>query len=104
VWSGEGQAFIDANANGHWDASEIPLLGVKFLVDDPLNNFTNVAGEAESDQHGKAGFGVPLPGCPKTQFEVYTRAPEGYELTTPARLRPHALLDETFTFGFMRKR
>jgi hypothetical protein len=85
------------------DASEPPLPGVKFLVDDPLNNFTNVAGNAVSDPQGRTTLVVGLPGCPKTQFEVYTRPPGGYQLATPERLRASASGDEKFTFGFVKK-
>jgi hypothetical protein len=104
IWSGKGSAFVDENSNQQRDIGEAPLAGVRFHVDDPYNNLFDVAGEAISDEHGAATFGVGLPGCPKTEFEVYTEPLDGYELTTPARLRPLGSNGETFSFGFKRNR
>lgn len=100
LWSRKLQTFTDGNRNKVWDRGEPPLAGVAFYVDDIHNHYTDVGGDAISDNEGKAAVGVGLPGCPKVDFEVYAQPPEGYIFTTPQRV--HVILgeDEPLLFGF----
>jgi hypothetical protein len=100
IWSRKLQAFTDGNRNKVWDRGELPLAGVAFYVDDIHNHYTDVGGEAISDNQGKAAVGVGLPGCPQVDFEVYAQPPKGYIFTTPERV--HVILgeDDPLLFGF----
>ena len=100
LWVRKVQAFTDGNRNKVWDRGELPLAGAAFYVDDIYNHYTDVGGEAISDNQGKAVVAVRLPGCPRVDFEVYAQPPEGYVPTTPERV--HAILgeDEPLLFGF----
>lgn len=100
-WNGEARAYIDHNHNQVWDSAEPPLPKVKFFVDDTLNEYRKVNGEDVSNVQGTADLGVFLPGCPRVAFEVYAEPPDGYILTTPARLPVHyGAAAEVFEFGF----
>lgn len=96
-------AWIDENENGNWDNGEQPLSGVEFKVDDALNDLTDVAGPAVSDNDGRALLAVWLPGCPDVHFEVYALPKEGYRFTTPQRvLQPEGdLAEPLMKFGFV---
>lgn len=101
-WFADVQAFVDKNRNKRWDKGEPPLAGVKFHVDDILNHFTDVAGEASSDAQGSATLEVGLPGCPDVDFEVYADSPAGYTLTTKERVNPRDIVEDVpVLFGFV---
>lgn len=102
LWVRGAEAFVDVNGNKRWDRGEPPLSRVRFHVDDTLNHFTDVAGEAVSDAHGMTQLYVGLPGCPAVEFEVYAEVPAGYILTTPARISHVAaeIHEEPVAFGF----
>jgi hypothetical protein len=72
--------WVDTNGNGLWDEGEQPVEGVRFQVNDVLNNYENVGNGAISDWEGKADAFVWLPGCPSAKFEVLAFPPEGYYL------------------------
>lgn len=98
MWQQQASAWLDVNENGVQDADEQPLSGVRFFIDDVYNGFSDVGNEAFSDADGKAALEVWLPGCPRTDFEVYAQPTAAYRLTTPERLPDEA---ETFAFGFV---
>jgi len=106
LWNATGSAWNDDNQNGVQDDNEKPLAGVKFWVDDTLNNFQKVNNEhsdtVATDADGKVEISVWLPGCPKVRFEVYTEAPQNCRLTTPERI-PAQLSghDAVYSFGFV---
>ncbi|MDX1614205.1 MAG: hypothetical protein R3300_07830 [Candidatus Promineifilaceae bacterium] len=97
-------AWIDANENGNWDRGEQRLSGVEFIMDDVLNDLTDVGGRAVSDNNGRTLLTVWLPGCPDVHFEVYALPTEGYRFTTPQGvLQPEASLAEpSMKSGFIR--
>ena len=79
------------------------LSGVEFAMDDALSRYvTNVGERAISAEVWQAAISVRLAGCPNLNLIVYVQIPEGYTLTTPARLdadrKQH---DEFFYFGFV---
>lgn len=99
IWTGQGQAWVDKNENGVWDAGELALANVRFRVDDVQNGHTDVGDEAITGNTGETTVTVWLPGCPRTAFEVYAEPPPDYSLTTAPRLSPQN--DTPFAFGFV---
>lgn len=97
-WSGTAFAWIDTNEDGVWDATEVPLPGVQFQINDTLNAFTDVGSDAVSDWKGYAYPTVFLPGCPDAEFEIIARSPPNYRTTTPAQMV--APSNGTFRFGY----
>lgn len=95
IWEGKGQAWIDTDENGQWDDGESPIPGVHFFV---IATDGTCDSEAVSDWKGEASLYVWLPGCPRLDFEVHVENPEGYRLTTPARLAENR--DGIYPFGF----
>jgi len=101
-WWGEAHAFIDKNQDGLKDASEPPLSGVSFYIDDVHNKYTKVGSESTSDTKGISEITVWLPGCPTVEFEIYAEPPIEYDFSTPKRIAasiPHS--DKPFDFGFV---
>lgn len=97
-WASEAYIWLDSNENGLWDNDEQPLSNVLIYIDDPLNDLEKVS-ENTSGPDGRADLTVWLPGCPKTQFEVYAMPPQGYIATTDAIIQPQDE-DTSIYFGF----
>lgn len=98
AWSGTASAWNDINRDGIRDANEAPLEGIRIVVDDTYNQLRRVA-SVVAQENGEAELQVGLPGCPKTEFIVYSEAPSGYELTSAPEL-PVKGTDEYFQFGY----
>jgi len=82
AWSAPLLTWNDTNENGVWDDGEQPIEGVRFEVNDVLNNYENVGAQAVSDWEGKAQASVWLAGCPSAKFEVLAFSPEGYSFVS----------------------
>ncbi len=90
----------DDNRNGVSDPGEPFLSDVAVYTDDIYNHYNRV-GMAMSDAHGVANQHVSLPGCPKTEFEVFAEPPAGYTPTTPLRMNAAGWsADRVIRFGF----
>ena len=101
IWDGTGLAWIDSNSNGIFDNYESPLPGVAFHVDDVLNNYQEVNRPSVSNWNGEAALSVWLPGCPGTSFEIHPDVPQGFRLTTGAKLAiDGGFQGKQFAFGF----
>ena len=103
VWSGKGQAFVDINENGVWDAGEAPLRGVSFTIENSRDNFRRVGAPSITGPDGSAVLTTGLMGC-SAAFEVYPNPVDGYRLTTPTRLKASYDPGQTFTYGFAPQR
>lgn len=98
LWSGIGFVWIDQNGDGEYQEGEQPIPDVPVLIDDTLNDYTDVGGKAKTSLGGVADLSVWLPGCPDVEFEIYIQVPDGYVLTTPARVRVDGY-DDRSSFG-----
>lgn len=100
-WFGEGQAWIDENENGIWDAGESPLPGVSMSVQDLRNDVDGEGGETGAD--GKVNLSLFIPGCMRVTIEVSATAPSGYRSTTEEEVRVGRSDDEIeiVRFGFV---
>ena len=101
-WSATARAWVDLNGNGVRDASDSPLPGVTFHVDDTLNGYTDVnPGNSPTNGKGESQLSVFLPGCPNVHFEIYPDVPSGYRVLSDARLTADAdAVNQVFEFGF----
>ncbi len=99
IWFGEGRAYVDENRNDEWDSGEVALEGVEFYVDDVYNKKVKVS-HMTSNAKGIAEPGVWLPGCPKTEFEVYVEVPDGYGLSGVGRKKGGVAGETLYQFGF----
>ncbi len=106
LWKATGSAWNDDNQNGIQDDQEKPLAGIKFWVDDTLNDLQKVNNELSdtvaTNADGRVEISVWLPGCPKVRFEVYTEAPQSCRLTTQERILANPSNQDTvYSFGFV---
>jgi hypothetical protein len=106
LWKATGSAWNDDNQNGVQDDNEKPLAGIKFWVDDTLNDHQKVNNELSdtvaTDTDGNVEISVWLPGCPNVRFEVYTEAPQNCRLTTQERISVNlSSQDAVYSFGFV---
>ncbi|MEJ2209702.1 MAG: hypothetical protein P8129_11775 [Anaerolineae bacterium] len=100
-WVGSGQAWVDENADGMHDPGEPPLAGVTLHASDVRNGVWNSGGPSVTNWKGEATLWTFLPGCPRVKMEVRADVPEGYRLTTPARLADQGGREEqVYEFGF----
>jgi hypothetical protein len=95
-------AWVDSDADGEKDDTEEPLAGVRYRINDVLNNYTDVGNEAQSLSGGESNLSVWLPGCPNTEFEVIAEPPPGFRATTPSRVTAELNGTETLRFGFQK--
>jgi len=102
IWNATVQTWVDMNGNGLRDASDTPLPGVTFHVNDTLNGYSDV-GDANSktDWKGETQLSVWLPGCPNARFEIYPDTPAGYNALPNSRpIVDVKSTDKVFDFGF----
>lgn len=95
IWRGTGEAWIDENADGVWEANERPLPGVQLTVNDPQFVIPQTTGV-----DGRTAFRLGLRGCTDPDLIVAASPPPGYHPTTaPALLARPAPI--AYQFGFI---
>ena len=110
AWYGSARAWIDANADGQVDPDEPPLSDVKIHVDDKQNQFLEISWPVITDRNGEVQLSMSIPGCSGSRFEIFVDIPQGYRLTTSARIEvqpdPNQILDaeRVYYFGFAPER
>jgi hypothetical protein len=107
AWHSSAKAWIDSNGDGLVNHDESPLSDVEIHIDDVENQLFDVSWPAITDRDGNVQLSVPIPGCSDTVFEIYVDIPEGYRITTRARIEVNpdfwSSLDTEYVyyFGFM---
>ena len=106
TWYASARTWIDASADGLVNPGESPLSDVKIHVDDIQNQLATINWPAITDHEGDVQLNVSIPGCADTIFEIYVDIPEGYRITTRARLSVQPDMGErtgtgmVYYFGF----
>jgi len=103
---GYAKAWIDENANGLWDDTESPLVGVVFELSDGQRDYLY---EPISAENGEFFLSIFPNTCESLAgYELVLRAtpPQGYRATTPAEItisREELLSPELddYLFGFI---
>lgn len=99
-WHATVQAFVDKNANGTWETDEPPLQGAEFHVKDTNGN-SYYTQESDNTGLGHIDFFISCNGT--SEFVVFAKPPQGYQLTTPDHIDAGSDSGKTFTFGFAKK-
>ncbi len=105
VWRGMVYAWIDENENGQIDEGEPPLPNVHLFAEDTRDvNYFVIAWDNITDSKGEAALWIELSSCSDVGVEMYPVLPNGYRLTTAARV-PISLEEQgqSFYFGFARQ-
>ena len=106
AWHGSARTWLDANGNGRIDPGEQPLGGVEIHVDDIGNQLFDIGWPAVTGRDGDVPLFVSIPGCEDTMFEIHVKIPDGYRLTTPARVQVYPEVwgrpgnERVYSFGF----
>jgi hypothetical protein len=86
AWHSSAKAWVDSNRDGLVNNAEAPLRNVAIHIDDVENNLIDVGWPATTDRHGVVQLHVSIPNCSHTVFEIYADLPEGFRMTTRARI------------------
>ena len=110
AWHSLAKAWVDLNRDGLVNQGEQPLRDVEIHVDDVENHLIDVGWPAITDQDGEAQLNVSIPNCSNSVFEVYANFPEGFRVTTRARIEVNRDFwgrlgtENTYYFGFLSDR
>jgi hypothetical protein len=110
TWYASARTWIDSNGDGQVNSGEAPLRDVKVHVADHQNQLVSLSWPAITDQDGHVQLSVSIPGCTDTFVEIYVDVPEGYRVTTRARLgvqpdiRESSGMERIYYFGFAPER
>ena len=86
TWYASARTWIDSNGDGRPDPGEPPLDAVRVHVEDTQSQLVSLSWPVITDEDGVVQLYVSIPGCTDTVFEIYVEIPEGYRITTRARL------------------
>ncbi|HMD82512.1 MAG TPA: hypothetical protein VKE92_14450 [Anaerolineales bacterium] len=86
AWHATARTWLDSNGDGFVNNGELPLRGIEIHVDDIRDHLVDVGWPAITDKMGEVQLNVPMRNCSDTVFEIYADTPEGYRITTVARI------------------
>lgn len=106
IWQGTAKAWLDSNGDGRVSANEPPLRGVEIYVEQSQLQLIDLRLPVITDHNGDVRFGVSIPGCSDTPFEIYVNVPQGYRITTRSHIEvtpnllESPLTQRVYYFGF----
>jgi len=99
-WNHQVVVWLDMDADGVRDEDEVPMPGVVVHAEEV--NLGYLHGAQPVNWQGEYRFDVFLSGCPDVSFEVYPEVPEGYRVTTAARVKdPDQETDSLFGLTYV---